>query len=153
MASQNDLTNPPRSPADRRMEAALADRLARFQETFRLLLESHGESQRALALALGFAPSHVWKLLRSLDANPELETLVRIADHYAVSIGELLGEAPAAPLDPTSWEARWHAVGAAMDPVKRETMIEVLRWVATSPSEPTAAALNTLALLSGRAAA
>jgi len=57
----------------------------------RLRLKS-GESLQAVADAVGLSKAHVWELETGKSSNPTKEVLERVADHFKVSIAELVGE-------------------------------------------------------------
>jgi transcriptional regulator with XRE-family HTH domain len=50
------------------------------------LREKHGQSQQQLADAVGVSKVYVWKLEKGRNKNPSLDLLVRLAEHFKVSI-------------------------------------------------------------------
>lgn len=56
------------------------------------LRESKGESLQQTADAVGTSKAHVWQIERGKANNPAIGVLTRLADHFGVSVGYLIGE-------------------------------------------------------------
>ena len=51
------------------------------------------QSLQQVADAVGVSKAHIWELEKGRAANPSMALVQRLADHYGVSIGVLVGEA------------------------------------------------------------
>lgn len=56
------------------------------------LRRSRGESLQDVADAVGVTKTHIWELERGRSANPSLNVIRGLADHFKVSIASLVGE-------------------------------------------------------------
>lgn len=56
------------------------------------LRESKGESLQQTADAVETSKAHVWQIERGKADNPAIGVLTRLADHFGVSVGHLIGE-------------------------------------------------------------
>ena len=59
-----------------------------------------GESLQQLADAVGVSKAHIWDLETGKSANPTMELLTKLAEHFETSVSALVGEDPAAASDP-----------------------------------------------------
>lgn len=89
-----------------------------FAENLEKLCNSHGESLRQLAQAVGVDPSTAsgW----SRGAVPRKATLRKIAEHFEVSVEALLGEEP---LPSISWVENTDLSGEPMFLNEREKLL------------------------------
>lgn len=53
-----------------------------------------GQSLQELADAVGASKAHIWELEVEKSTNPSLDLLKKLADHFEVSISQLVGEQP-----------------------------------------------------------
>jgi transcriptional regulator with XRE-family HTH domain len=51
-----------------------------------------GESLQEVADAIGSSKAHIWELETGKNKNPGSDYLIKLADHFNVSIGYLVGE-------------------------------------------------------------
>lgn len=58
-----------------------------------------GESLQTVATAVGVSKTHVWQLEKGNSENPSIELLKKLAEHYAVPVTFLAGEATDTTLD------------------------------------------------------
>jgi len=65
----------------------LADKLAELRK-------NSGESLQVVAEAVGASRAHIWEVETGRTKNPSLELVRRLADHFRVSVGWLVGEMP-----------------------------------------------------------
>ena len=56
-----------------------------------------GKSLQQVADALGVSKAHIWDLEKGRADNPSMGLVTRLADHFNVSIGFLVGEDASAP--------------------------------------------------------
>jgi len=56
------------------------------------LREGKEESLQQTADAVGTSKAHVWQIERGKADNPAIGVLTRLADHFGVSVGHLVGE-------------------------------------------------------------
>ena len=56
-----------------------------------------GESLQQVADAIGSSKAHIWELEMGKNKNPGADSLSKLADHFKVSVGYLVGEDPKAP--------------------------------------------------------
>lgn len=68
------------------------------------------ESLQGLATAVGASKAHIWDIERGESKNPSLDLLRRIADHFKISIGELVGESPSAEGEPADLVAMYRGL-------------------------------------------
>ena len=61
------------------------------------LRRTKGESLQDVADAVGVSKAHVWELEKGRTDNPSMGLVVRLADHFGVSVGFLVGENLDAP--------------------------------------------------------
>lgn len=54
-----------------------------------------GESLQDVADAISASKAHVWELEKGRSSNPSLDLLERLADHFGVTVGFLIGEGEA----------------------------------------------------------
>lgn len=50
------------------------------------------ESLQELADAIGVSKTHVWELEKGRSTNPSVEMLIKLADHFGVTVANLVGE-------------------------------------------------------------
>jgi transcriptional regulator with XRE-family HTH domain len=55
-----------------------------------------GESLQQVADAIGSSKAHIWELETGKNKNPGADSLNKLADHFSVSVGYLVGEDPKA---------------------------------------------------------
>lgn len=53
-----------------------------------------GESLQQVADAIGSSKAHIWELETGKSRNPGADSLNKLADHFNVSVGFLIGEDP-----------------------------------------------------------
>lgn len=58
------------------------------------LRTAKGQSLQVVADAVGASKAHIWELEKGTAANPSIELLRGIAEHFGVSIASLVGEDP-----------------------------------------------------------
>lgn len=58
-----------------------------------------GESLQDVADAVGASKAHIWELEAGKSKNPSLDLLTKLADHFVVSLSQLVGEAPEEEFD------------------------------------------------------
>ena len=63
-------------------------------QRLRALRTQRGDSLRAVAAAIGASKAHIWELETGHSCNPTSELLIRLARHFDVSVGYLVGEDP-----------------------------------------------------------
>lgn len=51
-----------------------------------------GQSLQEVADAVGVSKAHIWELEKGRAANPSMALVSRLADHFGVTIGFLVGE-------------------------------------------------------------
>ncbi len=56
------------------------------------LRQDKGQSLQAVADAVGASRAHIWEVETGRTKNPSLDFVRRLADHYGVSVGWLVGE-------------------------------------------------------------
>ncbi|MBZ0215922.1 MAG: helix-turn-helix domain-containing protein [Fimbriimonadaceae bacterium] len=56
-----------------------------------------GESLQHVADAVGVSKAHIWELEKARTDNPSMGLVTRLADHFGVSMGFLVGEDMEAP--------------------------------------------------------
>lgn len=56
------------------------------------LRRKRGESLQQVADAVGVSKAHIWELEKGRTANPAMALVTRLADHFGVSVGFLVGE-------------------------------------------------------------
>ena len=67
---------------------------SKFGGVLKGLREAKGESLQQVADAIGASKAHVWELETGKSQNPSVDLVKRIASHYGVTVGWLLGEQP-----------------------------------------------------------
>lgn len=102
-----------------------------FLHIFGALCEKNGESKSAAAKACGLSNSTVTKWKKT-QAVPESSTLMKIADHFGVTVDYLLGATPESYLLGTEYQLKEaeKAYDKETDPDKRDELgglIDVLR--------------------------
>lgn len=102
-----------------------------FLHIFGALCEKNGESKSAAAKACGLSNSTVTKWKKT-QAVPESSTLMKIADHFGVTMDYLLGATPESYMLGTEYQLKEaeKAYGKETDPDKRDELgglIDVLR--------------------------
>ncbi len=102
-----------------------------FLHIFGALCEKNGESKNAVAKACGLSNSTVTKWKKT-QAVPESSTLMKIAEHFGVTVDYLLGATPESYLLGTEYQLKEaeKAYGKETDPDKRDELgglIDVLR--------------------------
>lgn len=53
-----------------------------------------GQSLQEVADAMGVSKTHIWELEKGRAVNPSLEMLIKLADHFGITIRSLVGEDP-----------------------------------------------------------
>jgi transcriptional regulator with XRE-family HTH domain len=61
------------------------------------LRRKKGESLQQVADAVGVSKAHIWELERGRTDNPAMGLVIRLADHFGVSVDYMVGEAVDAP--------------------------------------------------------
>jgi transcriptional regulator with XRE-family HTH domain len=56
------------------------------------LRQMKGESLQEVADAVGVSKAHIWELEKGRTDNPSMGLVVRLADHFGVSVAFLVGE-------------------------------------------------------------
>jgi transcriptional regulator with XRE-family HTH domain len=59
-----------------------------------------GDSLQRLADQVGVSKAHIWDLETGKSANPSMELLTRLAEHFETSVSALVGEDPSEAEDP-----------------------------------------------------
>lgn len=54
-----------------------------------------GESLQQVADAIRSSKAHIWEMETGKNKNPSADSLKKLADHFEVSVGYLIGEDPA----------------------------------------------------------
>ncbi len=62
------------------------------REKLRKMREEKGESRFKLAVAVGTTPDTIENLERGVTENPRIPLLKRLAEHFGVTVDELLSE-------------------------------------------------------------
>ena len=75
------------------MSVTLAQRLKELR------LKS-GQSLQDVADAVKASKAHVWELETGKSKNPSVDLLTKLAEHFRVSVAQLIGEDPGASEDP-----------------------------------------------------
>lgn len=65
-------------------------------EKLRQLRGKNRQSLQDVADAVGASKTHIWDLETGRSSNPSIELLTKLANHFRVSIADLVGENPAA---------------------------------------------------------
>lgn len=55
-----------------------------------------GQSLQQVADAVGVSKAHIWELEKGRAANPSMNLVTRLADHFGVKVAYLVGEDPGA---------------------------------------------------------
>jgi transcriptional regulator with XRE-family HTH domain len=63
------------------------------------LRAAKGESLQQVADAVKASKAHVWEVESGKTQNPSIDLVRRLADHFGVTVGWLVGEVPDASLD------------------------------------------------------
>ena len=58
----------------------------------RSLREEAGESLQQVAAAIGASKAHIWEIETGRSQNPSLDLVRRLATHFGVTVGWMLGE-------------------------------------------------------------
>ena len=82
----------------------------------RALREKAGESLQQVADAIGASKAHVWEIETGRSQNPSIDLVRRLAAHFEVTVGWLLGEQP----DATSSDQRAAVLYAAVRNLREE---------------------------------
>lgn len=61
------------------------------------LRRKRGETLQEVADAVGCSKSHLWQVEKGLSANPSMELLTGLADHFDLTVASLVGEDLDAP--------------------------------------------------------
>jgi transcriptional regulator with XRE-family HTH domain len=72
---------------------SLANKLAELRK-------SSGQSLQGVAEAVGASRAHIWEVETGRTKNPSIDLVRRLADHFRVSVGWLIGEVPDEHSDP-----------------------------------------------------
>jgi transcriptional regulator with XRE-family HTH domain len=65
-----------------------------LSERLRALREKAGESLQQVADAIGASKAHVWEIETGRSQNPSIDLIRRLAAHFSVTVGWLMGEQP-----------------------------------------------------------
>ena len=79
------------------------------------------QSLQDVATAINVSKTHLWEMEKGRSANPSVEILTAIANHFRVSIAELVGENPNAIGEDTNMVAMYRDL-KQLDPRDRETI-------------------------------
>jgi transcriptional regulator with XRE-family HTH domain len=81
----------------------------------------HNVSLQQLADAVKASKAHIWDIERGESKNPSLDLLKRIADHFKISISDLVEENPHAEGEPQELIALYRGL-KDLTPEDRETV-------------------------------
>lgn len=84
-----------------------------------------GESLQQTADAVGVSKAHIWDLETGKSANPSMELLTGLANHFETSVSALVGEDPAEAEDP-QLVAMFRDL-KSLTPNDRETIKDVMK--------------------------
>lgn len=93
-----------------------------------------GESLQEVADAVQTSKTHIWDMERGNSANPSRELLVKLADHFRISVSELLGENPNAADEPAELVALYRDLKSLTDK-DRKTIEAVMRTLKDTKNE------------------
>jgi transcriptional regulator with XRE-family HTH domain len=79
------------------------------------------QSLQDVATAIGVSKTHLWEMEKGRSANPSVDILTAIANHFRVSIAELVGENPNAIGEDTNMVAMYRDL-KELDERDRETI-------------------------------
>ena len=85
-----------------------------------------GESLQNLADAVDASKAHIWELETGKSGNPSIELLLRLAQHFGVSIAYFVGEDPDAPDEEEQLVAMFREL-KNLDPDDREMLNALMR--------------------------
>jgi len=86
----------------------------------------HRQSLQQVADAVDTSKTHIWDMEQGNSANPSRELLVKLAQHFRVSVSELVGEDPNAPSEPSELVALYRDLKSLSD-TDRKTIEAVMR--------------------------
>lgn len=84
------------------------------------------ESLQDVASAVGVSKAHIWELEKGRTDNPAMALVTRLADHFGVSVGYLVGEDRAAP-DADDDLVRMFRQAQELDPADRKILDDLLQ--------------------------
>jgi transcriptional regulator with XRE-family HTH domain len=64
------------------------------------LRQQANQSLQQVAESVGASRAHIWEIETGRTKNPSLDLARRLANHYKVSVGWLIGEVPDSDTDP-----------------------------------------------------
>lgn len=67
-----------------------------FAAQLKTLRMKKGASLQEMADAIGISKAHLWDMESGRSSNPSMELLKKLSDYVGVSVGQLVGEEPAA---------------------------------------------------------
>lgn len=85
-----------------------------------------GQSLQQVADAVHTSKTHIWDMEQGNSANPSRELLVKLAEHFRVSVSELVGENPNAGDEPSELVALYRDL-KSLSPNDRKTIEAVMR--------------------------
>jgi transcriptional regulator with XRE-family HTH domain len=83
-------------------------------------------SLQQVANAIGTSKTHIWDMEQGNSANPTRELLTKLADHFRVSVSDLVGENPNATGEPSELVALYRDLKSLSD-ADRRTIEAVMR--------------------------
>lgn len=90
------------------------------------LRERKGQSLQQVGDAVGVSKTHIWELEKGRADNPSMALVTRLADHFGVSVGSLVGEDAAAP-DADVTLARMFRQAGHLDPEDRAILDDMMQ--------------------------
>src|SRR5205085_4628932 len=66
-------------------EMPLGNKIARLRRR-------KGQSLQEVADAVGVSKAHIWQMEKGVAANPSMDLVTRLADHFEVTVASLVGE-------------------------------------------------------------
>jgi len=97
-----------------------------FASKLKQLRIKSGRSLQEVADAVQTSKTHIWDMEQGNSANPSRELLVKLADHFRVSVSELVGENPNAVDEPSELVALYRDL-KSLSPNDRKTIEAVMR--------------------------
>ncbi len=94
-----------------------------------------GESLQDVATAVGVSKAHVWELEKGRAENPSMALVTRLADHFGVSLGYLVGEDLDAP-DADDDLVRMFRQAQELDPADRRILDAMVQQFRQRRAEP-----------------
>jgi len=103
-------------------------------ERMRQLRHQRRQSLQDVATAVGVSKAHVWELEQGRARNPSMQLVVRLADHFGVTIAALIGEDVDAP-DAEVELARMFRQAQALGDRDRATLDALLQALLKIPAQ------------------